>query len=154
MESKGRIALAAATAVIGPVAGQAIFPAAAAAVPPYCRGNSVCLYRDVGFSGTLQAFSGDDDNYAAHNGFAANTYANGQALNDSVSSVWNNSNRYVRLCTNAGCSPNPLEGYCLAPGVATRSLPQGFADRISAHQFNPSFSSCFDIQSSPQGCSI
>jgi hypothetical protein len=154
VETKQRIALAAAaSAAIGPVAAEAVFPDAAAAVPPFCRGNAVCLYRDNGFAGTIAAFSGGDDNYAAHDGFAANTYVNGQPLNDSVSSVWNNTNRYVRLCVNAGCSPNPLEGYCLGPGAAL-NLPQGFADRISAHQFNPALSSCFDIRTGPQGCSI
>jgi Peptidase inhibitor family I36 len=148
-------------AAIGPAALAAVLPqAASASPPPYCPGNTLCLYRDPGFGGSIAFFNprGSDDNYAAHDGYAANTFVDGSPLDDRVSSIWNNSNRYVQFCQNPNCG-NGSTVLCLEPGVAVSSLyfySYSFDNMISAHHTNSPYAMhvCTVDRTAPQGCSL
>jgi hypothetical protein len=141
---------AAATAAIAPAAVPLVIPDTAAAAPGYCPGNALCLYRDPGFAGSVAWFRGNDNSYTD------NTFVNGQALNDQVSSLWNNTDRAVSLCVNSvgvrcdgsGAGGNNL---CLGPGSAVRNLgnPPNYDQRLSSHTFYSG--SVFSV---PSGCDV
>jgi hypothetical protein len=89
-------------------------------------------------------------------------------LNDTVSSVWNNSNRWVKICWAAYCAGahEPM-GICIAPGGAARDLsvadniygnpPARINNAISAHYTYASRpdpgTHCYTIIRQ-QGCSL
>lgn len=154
---KRAVIAAAATAAIGPVAVPLVIPDTAAAKPGYCPGNSLCLYRDPGFAGTIGWFQGKDNSYTD------NTFVNGQPLNDKVSAVWNNTSRWAELCVgaahNACGAGDGGRNFCMGPGVAISNLsnPPNFNEQLSSHAFYGSLSAsmgCNYVVQGPQGCSI
>jgi hypothetical protein len=129
---------AAATAAVGSAAAPAIFPAPAAAFPAGCPGNTICEYFNAGFGLPVQWWNpGGSDNTYGNNGYSSNP---GVLLNDSISSVWNNSNRWLMLCRVAGCENETEWGLCFGPGKAIPNLSAGsppggtWNDVVSAHR--------------------
>lgn len=74
----------------------------------------------------------------------------GVGLDDSVSSVWNNTNRWVKLCQNVLCigAPDTSWALCFAPGGAHPALGNIvpiYTNNASSHGFPPG--------GKPGGCS-
>jgi hypothetical protein len=112
---------AAATVAVSSGAAPLVFPAGAAA---YNRGdcspNRLCLYSDGGFQHNLteRAKLADQD-------YTDNEYSGlipdpaERRLNDTVSAVWNNTNRWVHLFEHVGQAGNRI---CFPPATAVRDL--------------------------------
>jgi hypothetical protein len=141
---------AAATAAIAPMAVPAIAPdSAAASPPPYCGSNTVCVYKGPNFSqsiGYLSPNVGDTN-------LADNRFVDGSTMNDNISAIWNNSNKWAHFCQNPTCGTNGWN-FCLAPGVASGNLIL-YDNQISSWAPNSSGPTpCSHAIYGPQGCSI
>lgn len=157
-----RTAVAAVAMVaVGSAAAPVIFPASAMANHPAasCAGNALCEWQDPGFRGAVQWWNprGSDNTYG-NNTFASNPSV---PLNDRISSVWNNSNRYVKLFVGASGTGASL---CLPPGGAASDLsliplgggldPGNWTDEITSHYTaSIPFSGC-TVTKGDQGCSM
>ncbi len=149
------------TAAVGSMAAPMIAPAPAPAAVPHpsdtCPGNTFCEWKNGGFTLPVR--------WWAPNGSAANyrdyTYSSDSSgLNDSISSVWNNSNRWVEVFQDKNGGGFAL---CLAPGGAVRDLkqigiqtfpPEDLGDRLSSHQTYSSQPAGCNAVKSDQGCSM
>lgn len=144
----------AATAAMGSTAVAVINPADAAAKHPSqsCPGQTFCEWSDSGFNGPVRWWSpnGSDSNYSG------NHYSNGPSsltLNDTVSSVWNNSGRWVKLFNDANGGGHTL---CVAPGGASNLLSNFKKDpkfpTTWHNNWNDSISSHYTYGGKPSGC--
>jgi hypothetical protein len=158
-----RVAVAA--AAIGSAAAPVIFPPTAAAInhpSDTCPGNTFCEWENSPWSKPVQWWGvpagtlDHDDNYVD------NTYSSDhtQGLNDSISSVWNNTDKWVEVFQNKLGGGFSL---CLGPGGAVRDLsriqiqifpPQTLNDRLSSHYTYSSKPAGCDATSTDQGCSM
>lgn len=118
---------AAATAAIAPMAVPAIAPdSAAASPPPYCGSNTVCVYEGPNFSqsiGYLSQNVGDTN-------LADNRFVDGSTMNDNISAIWNNSNKWAHFCQNPTCGTSggtsvshPASPAAISSSTTTRSAP-------------------------------
>jgi hypothetical protein len=124
---------AAATAAIGSAAAPAIFPAPAWAAHPSqsCPGNTLCMWREFNFAYPngpvvwfypgLNPYEGPHHPDYRYYRYSSDTSA---PLDNTVSSVWNNSNRWIKVCQLAYCDGpfNAAWGICVAPGGAAPNL--------------------------------
>jgi hypothetical protein len=149
---RAEIAAAATAAIAAAAVPLVTADTAAASPPPYCPGNTLCLYEGPNFDTTIGYFANGDNDGNYNNG---NRFVNGDPLNDRVHSVWNNTNQYVVFCYDAGC-PGGHATACVDPGAAARNISSG----LSAHIFTPSLDNlggsfhCSFRVSTPKGCSI
>lgn len=158
-----------AVAVAGSLAGPGILAAPALARHPgdTCPGNTLCEWRDINFNLPVQWWNpnGSDNSYTDN--FYSSAASAG--LNDTISSVWNNSNRWVKLCQSANCrygwrgngNVDSEAGLVLPPGTAVADLRgyygfyNGFYnDSISAHRTYASRPAIEGYEASQQGCSL
>lgn len=139
---------AAATAAIAPLAVPAIAPdSAAASPPPYCPGNTVCVYEGPNFSQSVGYLSPD-----VGGDMPGKRFVDGSTMNDNISSIWNNSNKWAHFCQNISCGSG--WNFCLAPGVASGNLIL-YDNQISSWFPNPSGPwPCSHAVYGPQGCSL
>jgi hypothetical protein len=164
---------AAATVAVGAGAAPMLFPAGAAAYGHAdCSPDRLCLYSDGGFRNNLteRGVLYDAD-------YRDNTYTGRDVdgnhewnLNDSISSVWNHSNRWVLLFQNVGFSGHRI---CFPPETAVRDLHvvqmkpgtivsggDSWGNRISGHyQYGGRPSDCNSsgstlVPESQYGCSM
>jgi hypothetical protein len=163
---KRATAAAAATAAVGSVAAPAVLPASADARRPAetCPGYTLCLWEKKDFNLPVNW----SHPLGANNDFAGYTYSSDHSvsLNNSVSSVWNNSDRWIKLCQNPYCT-TPIQeprGLCIAPGVALRDLSIAGVyfgqpvDNNTSSQYTytlePGPTDCYTRATGPQGCSL
>jgi hypothetical protein len=90
-------------------AGLAIAPAAANAAY-VCGSGQVCLYKDINFTGTVRVLTGTISDFQFTN------YSNGDNMNDTVSSIVNNSNK-----TFQGWHDNNFGGLRAVVGAGAKS---------------------------------
>jgi hypothetical protein len=154
-------AAAAAAAAIGTtVSGAVAEPALAAHPRDTCPGNTLCEWRDPGFTGPVKwwpryVFSESDYSFDHYD---SNTSV---GLDNSISSVWNNTDRWVTLCSFASCRANgggPIDsefGICVGPNKAGTFAPGGggWDNVVSAHRTGTAPDHCQNYLHQ-DGCSI
>lgn len=88
----------------------------ASAAKSQCTGDSLCQWEDGGFNSAFRSWgsSSADVDYRDNNYFN-----NGGGLNDSISSIWNNSGRWVKMYRDLNGAGDTI---CLAPGMAVSDL--------------------------------
>jgi hypothetical protein len=158
-------AAAAATAAIGSAGLAAISAAPAMANHPKdtCPGNTLCEWADANFSGPVKWWGKYSriDNYRNYH-YDSNTSVpmdpNGPhgTAPSGVSSVWNNTDRWVTLCDNWYCNstgaPDTEFGVCLGPDKAINYL-QYWNDKLSAHRTGTAPDHC-NTYGEQEGCSL
>jgi hypothetical protein len=162
-------AAAAATAAIGSAGVSATFaePAMAAHPNQTCPGNTLCEWADANFEGPVKWWGKYSriDNYRLYN-YDSNTSVpmdpNGPhgTAPSNVSSVWNNTDRWVTLCNNWYCNstgaPDTEFGICLGPDKAISYLGvngSGWNDVLSSHRTGTAPDHCA-YYGSQEGCSL
>ena len=168
------------------LAGVALTASALAAEPadaatytkPYCTGNTLCEFSQGGFANNfarwvMTAHPVPIQNYSDWK-YEVTSLDTEKSLNDSISSIWNNTNRWVVLFQN-----NTYGGHriCFPPGTAVRDLHQvqmkagwviggggeSWGNRISSHwvygssapsDCNGDSAGSTLVPASQQGCSM
>lgn len=167
--TKRRTATAvAATAAIGSVGVSAAFAESALAAHPSatCPGNTFCEWQDANFEGGVKwwgKYSRVDSYRGIHYDSAPSVlidpgypYGSGPS---GISSVWNNTDRWVTLCNNPTCSatgPDTEFGICLGPDRAISNLNvpgSEWNDTLSAHRTGTAPDHC-KTYGSQHGCSL
>jgi Peptidase inhibitor family I36 len=146
----------AAPALLAPTAAPAASPAAT------CPANTLCEWKNNGFNLPVKWWPAGHDawNYSLDR-YDSDT---SQGLNDSISSVWNNTNRWVGLFQGANSQNAAL---CLTPGAGAFDLEKvkyggtfgiigehDFGDKLSSHEFFPGDPHVCDKTVSDQACSL
>lgn len=112
-------AAATAAAAASLAAGIAILAAPATADDPTktCPKNSICEWEDGGYQTPVRWWvsTAKDLNYSDNHYFGPERVR----LNDTISSVWNNSSRWVKFFKNSNASGNNL---CVGPHTKVRDL--------------------------------
>lgn len=168
--TKKRVAAAAAaTAAIGSVGGLTTFaePAMAAHPSQTCPGNTLCEWADANFEGPVKWWGKYSriDNYRNYH-YDSNTSVpmdpNGPhgTAPSNVSSVWNNTDRWVTLCNNWYCNSTGASdtelGICLGPDKAISYLGvngSSWNDVLSSHRTGTAPDHCA-YWGSQEGCSL
>ncbi len=114
-----------------PVAGVACAPPGPSCWDTYPE--TVCVYSDDNFRGSLEVFEGDDYDYSN------NYFDNGDGVNDEASSIVNLTGKWLVTYSNKGYDVIRI---CIAPGRSEENLARqrhGFLshpvnDQISSHR--------------------
>jgi peptidase inhibitor family I36 len=156
------VAAAAATAAIGSAAGSALAEPAIAAHPSAtCPSNTLCEWANPNFTGPVKwwpIYPIRDDNYAD------NVYDSNRSvrLDNSVSSIWNNTAYGVYACNHPRCSTGgPADNeyaLCLRPDKAISDMgvnSTGWNNALSAHRIDSSIdpNKC-NTYAEQEGCSL
>jgi hypothetical protein len=161
-------AAVAATAAIGSAAVPATLAQPAMANHPKdtCPGNTLCEWKDANFAGPVKWWSatGNIDSYQPYtydSDHSVGLDPGGQYAKGTVSSVWNNTNRWVKLCNYNACNttgaPDTEYGVCLGPDKAISYLGannSGWNDVLSAHRTYTSQPDRCEFYGSQEGCSL
>jgi peptidase inhibitor family I36 len=156
-------ALAAAAAASSMAVPALSSPTAASARAPSetCPGNILCEWKHNGFNLPVKWWPVDHDawNYDLDR-YDSDT---SQGLNQSISAVWNNTNRWVGLYSGPN---NGGDALCLKPGAAAADLSKvkyggifgvgelNFNDKLTSHEFYLSDPGGCDKTLDRQGCSL
>jgi hypothetical protein len=139
----------------------------------FCQGNHLCEWSQGGFANNWKNWSATsrDPNYT-NNQYDYLDFDSEDGLNDSISSVWNNTNQYAMLFRNDTYGSNRI---CFPPGTAVRDmhtvkltngiiqLPGGgdsWGNRVSSHimySYKPSDCQADGstmVPAGQQGCSM
>jgi hypothetical protein len=159
-------AAAAATAAIGSAAVSATLAQPAMANHPKdtCPGNTLCEWKDANFQGPVKWWGANSriDSYFPYfydSDTSVPMDPNGQYGTGTVSSVWNNTNRWVTLCDRNACKNAGVTdaefGVCLGPDKAFSYLGDaaGWNDVLSAHRTGTAPDHCA-VYGSQEGCSL
>jgi len=163
--TKRRAATAvAATAAIGSMGASGALAESALANHPRdtCPGNTICEWQDANFAGGVKWWASNSriDNYRGLHYDSAqsvlldpgNPFGSGSS---GISSVWNNTGRWVTLCNAPTCSatgPDTEFGVCLGPDKAINYLGD-WNDVLSAHRTGTAADHCA-AYGSQEGCSL
>jgi hypothetical protein len=111
---------AAATVAVSSGAAPLLFPPGAAAYnKSHCSPNRLCEYSDGGFHGNLTERGVLYDLDYRNDTYSGSRVDSEWGLNDSISAVWNHSNRWVMLFQHPG---NAGHSICFPPETAVQDL--------------------------------
>lgn len=110
-----------AAALVGVLAGATLVPVAALANPA-CPYQRTCLYTQTYFAGGWNQFP-----------TGTRTSLAGWDMNNNAESIWNNTDREIRVVGNEGCVTQAGGGWVRYVAAHTQMyrLPAGWPDRIS-----------------------
>lgn len=156
-------AAAAATAAIGSAGLSATFAEPAMANHPKdtCPGNTLCEWQNANFEGAVKWWGATSriDSYQPYtydSDHSVGLDPGGPFGKGSISSVWNNTNRWVTLCNYNACNttgaPDTEFGVCLGPDKAISYLGD-WNDVLSAHRTGTAPDHCA-AYGSQEGCSL
>jgi len=156
-------AAAAATAAIGSAAVSATLAQPAMANHPKdtCPGNTLCEWRDANFQLPVKWWPNNNPNRIDNYYFYTYDSDHSVGLNESISSIWNNTDHWVTLCNNPACNttgaPDTEFGICLGPDKAISNLNvpgSSWNDSLSAHRFGTAPDHCAVPPATQEGCSL
>lgn len=149
-QRKSAAAIAAATAAVGSAA-PAIFAESADAARPAdtCPGNTFCMWENARFVLPVEWDSPTGSKSFGSDGYDSHPSV---PLNNTVSSAWNNSNRWIKLCDQPSCAPFGY-GLCFAPGGAAPELQQ-FSNWASFYHSSGGDPGLCSHYITAQGCSM
>jgi Peptidase inhibitor family I36 len=153
-------ATVAAAAAVSAAAAPAILAAPATANHPKatCPGNVICEWEDGGFQTPVMWWSPTSTDLDYRNNQFASQPSEG--LNDRISALWNNTNRWAKFFRNPHGSGATI---CLSPGGAISDLAtvrvtgdeiHDWSNRISGHATSANNPGGCDVTRSTQGCSL
>jgi peptidase inhibitor family I36 len=161
-----RAAVASGAALAAGAAAVAFLPATSDAAISGCPANALCMWHDDSFKGCgWQRGNGTPnvlDYRKVH--WPCNPSV---SINDEVSSVWNNTDRWVRFYADVG-GPYQKHMLCIPPGAAHQDLEalhlsgsppftyDGWGDDISGHTWEGTTQpgGCSEVAPNTQGCSF